>query len=95
MGITVAGQTGVSGSWSYLLTYPTGVLYDQNNYLYIMDSSNSRIQKWIPGASFGITVAATPMSSPRGLSFDLLGNIAVADMSNHRIISFAMSCRKY
>ncbi|CAF4113824.1 unnamed protein product, partial [Rotaria magnacalcarata] len=91
-GITVAGQTGVAGSWSYLLYYPTAVIYDQYNYLYIVDSSNNRVQRWVPGASYGITVASSTMSNPRGLSLDSSGNIIVADMSLHRIISFAVSC---
>ncbi|CAF5040141.1 unnamed protein product, partial [Rotaria sp. Silwood1] len=92
IGVTVAGQSGVSGPWSYQLSNPSSVIYDQHNYLYILDSGNSRIQRWIPGATYGVTVAATTMSSPRGLTFDGNGNMIVADNSNHRIISFAMYC---
>ncbi|CAF4520227.1 unnamed protein product, partial [Rotaria sp. Silwood2] len=92
IGITVAGQSGVSGSASYLLNYPSSVIYDQYNYLYILDDGNDRIQRWVPGATYGITVAATTMSSSRGLTFDPYGNIVVADSGYHRIISFAMSC---
>ncbi|CAF1562543.1 unnamed protein product, partial [Rotaria magnacalcarata] len=93
IGITVAGTTAVSGSWSYLLYYPTTVIYDQHNYLYILDSGNNRIQRWVPGASYGITVvASSSMSNPRGLNFDSSGNMIVADMSSQRIISFAISC---
>ncbi|CAF1614150.1 unnamed protein product [Rotaria magnacalcarata] len=95
IGITVAGTTAVSGSWSYLLYYPTTVIYDQHNYLYILDSGNNRIQRWVPGASYGITVvASSSMSNPRGLNFDSSGNMIVADMSSQRIISFAISCQK-
>ncbi|CAF4418590.1 unnamed protein product, partial [Rotaria socialis] len=92
IGITVAGTTAVAGSWSYLLNYPTAVIYDQYNYLYILDSSNDRIQRWVPRASYGITVVASSMSNPRGLNFDSSGNMIVADMSLHMIISFGISC---
>ncbi|CAF1082804.1 unnamed protein product [Rotaria sordida] len=92
VGNTVAGQSGVSGSWSYQLSYPTSVIYDQYNYLYILDGNNDRVQRWVLGATYGITVAATSMSSPRGLTFDSFGNIVIADSDYHRIISYAMYC---
>ncbi|CAF0947181.1 unnamed protein product [Rotaria sordida] len=92
IGNTVAGQSGVSGPWSYQLSYPSSVIYDQYNYLYILDGNNQRIQRWVPGADYGITVVATTMSTPRGLTFDSSGNMIVADSGSHKIISFAMSC---
>lgn len=70
------------------------VLYDQYGYLYIMDSGNNRIQRWIPGATYGITVVAATMSNPRGMRFDAVGSLVVADCSQHRVISFGMQCRK-
>ena len=96
IGITVAGQSGTAGSWSYQLNYPTYVLYDQYGYLYILDATNTRIQRWIPGATYGTTVvAANTMSNPRGMRFDPFGNLVVADFSQHRVLSFGMSCRMH
>ncbi len=63
--------------------------------MYVLDTGNARIQRWIPGGSYGITVAASPMSSPHGMQVDRLGNLVVADTSYHRIISFGITCRKY
>ena len=95
IGVTVAGQSGVAGPWSYQLNAPTGVIYDQRGYLYIMDSANTRIQRWTPGGTYGVTVAqSSTMSSPRGMRFDSMGNILIADYGMHRIVSFAISCRK-
>ena len=61
-----------------------------------MDAGNNRIQRWVPGATYGITVVASgTMSNPRGLRFDTLGNLVVADFSQHRVLSFGMLCRMY
>ncbi len=35
------------------------------------------------------------MSNPRGIAFDPNGNLAVADYSYDRVISFTVVCRKY
>jgi len=96
IGSTVAGQSGVAGSWSYQLNSPSTVIYDQYGYLYIMDAGNDRIQRWILGGNYGITIASTStMNIPRGMHFDSYGNLAVTDQYMHRVISFAISCRKY
>ena len=96
LGTTVAGQTGVAGSWAYQLYYPTYVIMDQFGFIYIMDSSNLRVQKWWPGANYGTTVvAASSMSGPRGLRFDPFGNMVIADVGMSRVLSFAVVCREY
>ena len=61
--------------------------------MYIVDYTNNRVQKWYPGASYGTTVAAGSLSSPVGMRIDPLGNLAVADTLNHRIVSFGVICR--
>lgn len=61
--------------------------------MYIVDYTNNRIQKWYPGASYGTTAAAGTLSLPVGMRIDPLGNLAVADTSNHRIVSFGVICR--
>jgi sugar lactone lactonase YvrE len=93
-GNTVAGLTGNSGPWSYQFSSPTSITFDPYGYMYVLDTGNSRIQKWLPGAAYGTTVVAVTMSSPYGLQTDRLGNLVVADTSYHRIISFSMTCRK-
>jgi len=94
-GTTVAGVTGTSGSYSYLFTSPTAITFDPYGYMYVLDAGNARVQRWLPGGSYGITVAASAMNSPNGMQIDRLGNIAIADTSYHRIISFGITCRKY
>lgn len=94
-GITVAGQSGVPGSWAYQLRSPTSITFDQLSNMYILDSGNNRIQRWAPGAAFGTTVASSSsLYNPRGLTIDPLGNLVVADDSYHRILSFSVLCRE-
>lgn len=93
-GSVVAGSTSDPGPWSYQLNSPTALTMDQYGYLYVLDSVNDRVQKWLPFAPFGTTVVATTMSTPLGMQFDTLGNLVIADTSYHRIISFGITCRK-
>lgn len=92
-GVTVAGSTSDPGPWAYQFNNPTSITLDPFGFMYILDFSNSRIQRWSPGASFGITVVSASMSSPIGLRFDRVGNLVVADTSFHRVLSFGMTCR--
>ncbi|CAF1642364.1 unnamed protein product [Rotaria magnacalcarata] len=94
-GITVAGVGGSPGNNSSQLNTPADVSVDFSNTLYIADYGNNRIQKWLSGASNGITVAgqasgisgsnATDLQHPAGILVDLTGNIYIADTNNHRI----------
>jgi hypothetical protein len=69
-------------------------MFDQYGYMYILDQGNSRIQKWFPGMTYGITVVSATMSGPLGMQFDLSNNIIVADTSYQRVIAFDNICRK-
>ena len=93
-GITVAGTTSDAGPYAYQLNSPTAVIADPFGYLYILDSANSRIQRWYPRSSYGVTVAASAMSTPYSMKIDPRGNLVVMDTFNYRVISFAMTCRK-
>ncbi|CAF4009054.1 unnamed protein product [Rotaria sp. Silwood1] len=89
-----------AGSGAHQLNSPWGIYVDANGTLYIVDSSNHRVQKWLPGkiqrwspgSTYGITLVAVTMASPKGMTFDSIGNLVVADMSYHRIDSFSISC---
>jgi sugar lactone lactonase YvrE len=94
-GSTVAGSSTDPGPYAYQFSSPTGITFDPFGYMYVLDAGNSRIQRWLPGGSYGITVVATSMSTPYGLQVDARGNLIVTDTSNHRVISFAITCRKY
>ncbi|CCH53048.1 Tripartite motif-containing protein 71 AltName: Full=Lin-41 homolog [Fibrisoma limi BUZ 3] len=95
-GTTVAGGNGI-GSAPNQLSFPGGLFVDSSGNVYVVDTSNDRIQKWAPGASAGVTVAGgngegsapNQLFSPYGVFVDMLGNVYVADASNNRIQRWA------
>ena len=92
-GTTVAGSTSDSGPWSYQFSSPTSITFDTYGFMYILDSGNNRVQKWLPGAAFGTTVVTATMNTPMGMTMDRFGNLVIADTSQHRVISFGLTCR--
>ncbi|CAF4359310.1 unnamed protein product [Rotaria sp. Silwood2] len=99
IGRLAAGGNGL-GTGAHQLNCPRGIYVDINGTLYIVDSSNHRIQKWLrgtiqrwaPGSAYGVTLVDATMSAPKGMILDNVGNLVVADTSYHRIDSFAISC---
>ncbi len=88
---TVAG--GNIGEDASHLKYPLGICTDVDNNIYIADQYNHRVQKWVPGALEGITVAggmgqgnaADQLNYPYSVVVDQAGNLYIADAGNHRI----------
>ena len=74
---------------------PFGLAFDSSDSLYIVDISNNRVQKWLPGASNGTTVAgqesgaggsnADFLNTPCGVVLDSSRNMYIADLSNARV----------
>ncbi len=93
---TAAGD-GTDGSGPGQLSSPQGIWLDGNGAVYVADYSNSRVQKWAPGATAGVTVAGTgiygdaadQLSYPTGLYVDAAGNVYVTDANNNRVQKWA------
>ena len=92
-GVVVAG-TGVGGIEATQLNGPRGVFVTDDGTLYIADSYNHRIQKWLQSAIAGTNVAGTgasgtglsELSYPQAVLVDQNGYIYIADSGNNRIM---------
>ncbi len=82
-----------------LLFYPDAVCFDTAGNLFIADTANNRVRKVAPNGLIS-TVAGNgvagfcgdggyatnaQLNSPRGLCFDIAGNLFIADTANNRI----------
>jgi streptogramin lyase len=94
---TVAGN-GIAGLSANQLSGPNGVFVNDAKTLYVADTLNHRIQKWIYGALSGVTVAGTNGTSggsltqlcyPESLRVDTNGYIYIVDRGNNRIVRWA------
>ena len=102
-GTTVAGQTGIFGNGNDKLNCPVALVVDTNGIMFIADSVNVRIVKWIIGSSFGEVIASYPAfgMEPNGfpaatdLAFDSAGSLFVSDNPYSRIQKFQITCREY
>ena len=93
-GVTVAG-TGSWGSQITQLLNPWHIVIDSSDAIYIADSGNHRISKWVSGSATGTIVAGqinqpagsgvAYLSGPYGVCIDSNRNVYVADRSNHRV----------
>ena len=93
-GITVAGnKAGKSGSDSAHLYHPRGVCVDSLGNIYVADDFNNRVQKWAPGATYGVTVAGTGVSGtdsvhlrePIDVKIGVDGNLYISEFGNNRV----------
>jgi hypothetical protein len=104
-GKTVAGSANSAGTGAAQLADPTGLAIDSSRTLYIADRNNSRVQKWLNGASNGTTVAGSAsgvsgstvnyLDSPHEVELDSSNNVYIADTTNHRVVFWpvdASSC---
>ena len=99
-GSTVAGSSsGTAGDAADQLNYPNDVtIDDETGVIYVIDTSNNRVQRWKPFASAGETIAGgmgtgnatNQLEKPADLAFDMQGNLYVMDMNNNRVQMFAL-----
>jgi hypothetical protein len=61
---TIAGSPmGDTDSTSTTLSAPSDVWIDHNNYIYILDNYNYRVQLYLPGSASGITILNSSFGS--------------------------------
>lgn len=96
-GALYAGDT-VQGSALNQLSSPNGLFINTKDVLYINDGGNSRVLKYVPGATSGIVAAGISVSgnalnqistNARFSYVDLNENIYISDTTNHRVVRWA------
>ena len=91
MSIIVAG-TGCPGPLSHMLDHPHGIFVDVDFTLYVADTFNDRIQRFLPDKSHASSAVGSSMEArfrlrrPTGVVLDADGYLYVVDSDNHRII---------
>ena len=89
----MAGGNG-AGSGTHQLNCPFGIYVDNSSVLYICDANNNRIQRWLPGAVVGTTVAGTSgvsgvwsylFDGPAYITGDQYGFLYIVDAANKRV----------
>ncbi|CAF4031056.1 unnamed protein product [Adineta steineri] len=98
-GILVAG--GVCGTKANQFNSPSGLFIDTSasNTLYVADTGNHRIQKFLYGANNGTTIAGktnmpgsglNQLNTPASLVVDTSGSLYIADYGNNRIVLWSL-----
>ena len=84
-GTLVAGGNG-RGIGFHQLNEPTYIFVDQQKTVYVSDTKNSRVMKWIEDATEGVRMLKC---FSRGLYVDLSGTVFIADYGNHRLVRWS------
>ena len=78
------------------MSSPSGVIVDHLDNVYVTDTNNDRVVRWINGARTGSIVVGgngpgnetNQLYRPSDLLFDKHGNLYVFDSGNHRVQKF-------
>jgi sugar lactone lactonase YvrE len=105
--LKTAGATGDGGSaLAAELNAPESSIVDPSGNIFIADQSNNKIREVLASSGEIVTVAGTGVSGysadgvaaltselkgPRGLAFDAVGNLYIADGGNNRVRKLSMS----
>lgn len=95
-GETVAGELNRTNATSIYLKSPFGIILDSSDSLYVSDSANHRVQKFLSGSNESITVAGDPNGTAGSslnrflytydCAVDSKSNLYVVDVYNHRVL---------
>ncbi|CAF4769797.1 unnamed protein product, partial [Rotaria sp. Silwood2] len=99
-GTTVAGASvaGVNGSYN-TITRSDGLFVDSSGTLYVSDSGQAQVTKWLRNEVTGTLAAGNgtsgsslaQLNDPRGIWVDGEGNLFVVDCGNHRVVKWSMN----
>lgn len=101
----LAGKPNSSGCTPEQMSFPSGIAFDADGILYVTDTNNHRVQKFVPGDTTGTTVAGSrdgiagsglgELNMPTGLCIDPRdGCLLVADRMNGRVMRYPVGGAK-
>ena len=67
------------------LNLPYAVALDSNSNLYIADTGNNAILKWVASTQQMTTLVSAGLNAPHGVAVDGQGNVYIADASNNAV----------
>ena len=67
------------------LNHPNGVAVDGAGNVYIADTGNNAIKKWVMASNTVTTLVASGLNGPSGVAVDGAGNVYIADSGNNAI----------
>ena len=89
---------GSQGDGPDQLSLPRSVTVDSSGNVYVADTANHRIVRWLVGATSGTVVVGNrgagsgsgsdQLDTPTDLQFDQNGNLYVSDSGNNRVQKF-------
>jgi len=100
VGTGTGGFSGDGAALSAALSTPHTIVADSNNDVYICDTNNHRVRKYLAASGALVTIAGTGVAGyngdgipataadlnyPKTLTLDGLGNIYIGDSSNYRV----------
>jgi sugar lactone lactonase YvrE len=98
-GVIVAGGNG-PGPAQNQFQIPVGIAIDGSGNIYVADDGNECVQKWVPGATTGITVAGirgsggpdyNELSAPQFIVLDAgANNLYICDQINNRVQKYQL-----
>lgn len=89
--VAIAAGTGANGTAADMLSNPCGIFVDTDFTLFVADTDNHRIQRFLYGQSSGITLAGTgapgtiTLNRPHAIVLDGDGYLFIVELGSHRI----------
>jgi len=72
------------------LAYPSAILFDAEDNLYVADTDNGRVRRIAPNGN--ITTVASGLNSPQGLALDFRSRtLYIADTGRHRVVALDLN----
>jgi streptogramin lyase len=100
--LATIGIFGTPGSSAQHFSSPLGIFIDQYDNLFVADSGNHRVQKFLPNSKTGITVAGgngqgnavNQLNNPTNIFVDVDGNLYISDSGNSRVQKWLLNSRQ-